>query len=136
MDLIDQVEDDADPLIVDAKVLLQVLNEVRPRDVGVGELLSGRVLARNQPFFFDPYLQRFDFKAGADLPLERVEGAGLVPRIDLQLIPTCIGQCHIIALEFQCLSRQIWRARHQRSEFATFEAPPEGIWLALLGIRS
>jgi hypothetical protein len=71
------------------------------------------------------------------LPLEGVEGAGLVPRIDLQLVPTCIGQCHIIALEFQCLSRQIWRARrHQRSEFATFEAPPEGIWLALLGIRS
>ena len=53
--LVDQVEDDADPLIVDAKVLLQVLNEVRPRDVGVGELLSDRVLARNQPFFFDPY---------------------------------------------------------------------------------
>jgi hypothetical protein len=67
------------------------------------------------------------------LPLEGVEGAGLVSRIDLQLVPTCIGQCHIIALEFQCLSRQFWRARHQLSEFATFEAPPEGTWLAFLG---
>jgi hypothetical protein len=31
VDLIDQVEDDTDPLIVDTKVLLQVLDEVRPR---------------------------------------------------------------------------------------------------------
>jgi hypothetical protein len=79
VDLIDQVEDDADPLIVDAKVLLQVLNEVRPRDVGVGELLSGRVLARNQPFFFDSYLQRFDFKAGADQELLPIDHSPLHP---------------------------------------------------------
>jgi hypothetical protein len=64
--LVDQIEDHADPLIVDAQVLLQVFDEVCARDVDFGELLAGRVLARNQPLFLDPYFQRFDFKAGAD----------------------------------------------------------------------
>jgi len=32
------------------------------------------------------------------------------------------GQCPMIALEVQYLSRQFWRAA-QLSEFATFEAP-------------
>ena len=68
------------------------------------------------------------------LPLKGVGGAGLVPKDRVTFVPTRFGQCHIIALEVQYLSRQFWRAA-QLSEFATFEAPPEAFG-SLLGIRS
>src|ERR1019366_3322248 len=57
----------------------EVLDEVCPRDVGVGELLAGSVLARNQPFFFEPYFQRFDFKASADQELLSIDHSSLHP---------------------------------------------------------
>ena len=58
VDLIEQMKDDAHAFIVNAKVPLQVADQVRAGQVNLGKL--GRRLGplRNQPLFLDPDLER------------------------------------------------------------------------------
>jgi hypothetical protein len=47
------------------------------------------------------------------------------------LVPTCIGQCHIIALEVQCLFKTSFSRAVPTCWIYNVEAPLEGIWRAL-----
>src|SRR6185295_2417145 len=64
--LIDQVEDDADALVVDADVALQVLDQAHPGEIDLGELLQTLLGARGQPAGRHPGFQHIGLDACAD----------------------------------------------------------------------
>src|SRR5258707_11371233 len=64
--LIDEMQDDRDAFIVDAEVLTQIANELRARDVDVGEHQLRLGLRRNEPAGRDPGFERAMLEAGAD----------------------------------------------------------------------
>src|SRR5512145_3444518 len=59
------MQDDRDALVVDAEVLVQVANELRAREVDVGEHELRLGLRRNQPSGGDPGLERSMLYAAA-----------------------------------------------------------------------
>jgi hypothetical protein len=64
--LVEQMQDDRDPFIIDAEVLAQVADELRTRQVDVGEHGFGGGLRRNQPSGCDPGFHRLLLHPGAD----------------------------------------------------------------------
>ena len=63
--LVDQVEDYANALIVYADVMLQVMNQLCPCDVEIGELLPSSLAAAYEPTGRNEGFQSLGFKAGA-----------------------------------------------------------------------
>ena len=63
--LVDQVEDYANALIVYADVMLQVMNQLCPCDVEIGELLPSSLAAAYEPTRRNEGFQSLGFKAGA-----------------------------------------------------------------------
>src|SRR5262249_27387531 len=72
--LIDEIENDRDRLFVDAHVVLEVADEVRACEIGVGEI--GRVLVapRHQPAGFHPGLEHGLFDPGRKQKFARAHG--------------------------------------------------------------
>src|SRR5262245_42270553 len=64
MHLIDQMQDDGDPFIIDAEVLTQITNELRARQIDVREHQLRLGLRWHEPAGFDPSLQHMVFNAG------------------------------------------------------------------------
>lgn len=60
--LIDKVENDTDALVVDAEVALQIVDQLRSRDVSLGKMLLSFFPATHQPTGRNPSLQRFGLK--------------------------------------------------------------------------
>ncbi len=63
---VDKIQNDAHPFIIDAQVVLQVLNELGACQVGIRKHRLVADLARNEPLLFDPRLERFMFELGAN----------------------------------------------------------------------
>ena len=63
--LIDEVKDDANTLVVDPEVTLQIVDQLRPRHISLGEMLSFIFSTAHQPTGRNPGLQRFGFKVSA-----------------------------------------------------------------------
>src|SRR5579871_2006660 len=59
------MQDHIDALIVHAEIPLQILDEVRTRNLPVGEVRSRGSLLRNEPALLEPELERLDLDARA-----------------------------------------------------------------------
>src|SRR5258707_4914907 len=75
--LIDEMQDDRDAFIVDAEVLTQIANELRARDVDVGEHQLRLGLRRNEPAGRDPGFERAMLEAGAGQKLLKPDHSNL-----------------------------------------------------------
>jgi len=54
--LIDEVKDDANTLVVDPEVALQIVDQLRPRDISLGEMLAFTCSTTHQPAGGNPGL--------------------------------------------------------------------------------
>ena len=71
VELIDEMENDVDPLVIDSEIAFQIADQMRPSNVHVGENHFGGRLIRNEPSLLEPELQRLhlETRAGQELLL-------------------------------------------------------------------
>src|ERR1700704_583866 len=57
VELVEEMQDDRNAFVVDAKVQLEIPDQPGPREIGIGELKSAAAGARYQPFLINPDVQ-------------------------------------------------------------------------------